>query len=86
MTTERAIKYVWQLIREYDQRAGNSTKSVLMDLVDRIALQTLIDAVKQPAAVAATPDPRIVAIQAAINGTGGPRSKLDAVTTILESK
>lgn len=82
MTTEKAVIHIRQLIEEYDARRPVSAgvKEVMFSYGDRAALQHALDQLRAPA----TPDPRIVAIRAALDGTGGPRSKLDAIEKIME--
>ena len=88
MTLEKALRCLNHLMSEYDYRSGGGVKSVLVDATDRAAMQHVCDelAKRQAAAVAApvaAPDPKIAAIVAALNGTGGPRSKLDAIEKIV---
>ena len=72
---------------EYDYRSGGGVKSVLVDATDRAAMQHVCDELVKPRATAAAPvaapDPKIAAVVAALNGTGGPRSKLDAIEKIM---
>lgn len=93
MTLEKALRCLNHLMSEYDYRGGGGIKSVLVDATDRAAMQHVCDelakrpAVATVAAVAAAPvaapDPKIAAVVAALNGTGGPRSKLDAIEKIV---